>query len=206
MTRAIAVGNAHEVSGYLEDMDKLLLNAGVTNFTARELFRLRKVTPAKYAIPPLSLWANLVNVCKHVAEPLRARVGVPLLVVNGYRPTDYNEAVGGAPHSSHLKGYALDVTVGDVDGDRDVDGEDKAILRAHAADLFVELDGQPIGVGFYLGRVHIEWGRRRLHYASPGSNLDDREIEAARERRNTQPIALPPGRFTASTLDDDLDE
>jgi hypothetical protein len=85
--------------------------------------------------------------------------------------------------------------VWDADGDKDHDSKDMAILRAHASDFFVENERDPIGLGYYWGDLHIEWGRRRLTYSgkkAPG--LDDRELEAARDRRTTQPITI--GRVT----------
>lgn len=198
--KATKIGNAAECAAELEEMDKLLMAAGVTHFTARECFGLRwdKIAHALYpghgkgklyAIPPRHAWVGMVDLCRHVAEPLRERLGVPLRVLNGYRPPAYNTAVKGAGTSSHLSAIAFDVTVFDADGDKDHDSKDMAILRGHAADFFVENERDPIGLGFYWGDLHIEWGRRRLTYSgkkAPG--LDDRELKAARERKHTAPI------------------
>lgn len=42
-------------------------------------------------------------------EQLRALVGRPLHVVSGYRCPEHNRAVGGAKHSQHLTGRAVDL-------------------------------------------------------------------------------------------------
>lgn len=181
--KPFAVGPASAMSSYLDAMDARLRAAGVRHFHAREVMLLRKAPHGPiYAAPPIDQWDDLVGVCRYVAEPLREMIGVPLKVLNGYRPPDYNRSVKGASRSSHIISCALDLTCGDADEDGDIDSEDRAILRAHAADLYVELADQRIGVGFYWGNVHVEWGRRRLSYASRGSNLDEREIAAARKR------------------------
>jgi zinc D-Ala-D-Ala carboxypeptidase len=48
-------------------------------------------------------------------ELLRARVGKPLTIVSGYRCPEHNRAVGGAPHSQHLSGRAVDPVAGYCD-------------------------------------------------------------------------------------------
>lgn len=181
MSRALAAGQAPKVQSYLNAIDDLLRAAGVRHFNARELTALRKV-PGVYAIPPREYWPRLAALSVNVLEPLRVRMGVPLRILNGYRPSDYNKAVGGAARSSHLWGYAADVTCGDADADGDIDSADRALLRAAAADMFVSMPSAKIGFGFYAGNIHAEWGRRRIAYASPGSDLDERELEAARAR------------------------
>jgi zinc D-Ala-D-Ala carboxypeptidase len=44
-------------------------------------------------------------------EALRARVGKPIHVNCAYRCPAHNQAVGGAPHSLHLRGEAADICV-----------------------------------------------------------------------------------------------
>ncbi|MBU0572011.1 MAG: peptidase M15 [Candidatus Omnitrophica bacterium] len=48
-------------------------------------------------------------------ERLRTRVKYPIIVTSGYRTEEHNEEVGGAPHSYHLKGMAIDCVVNDPD-------------------------------------------------------------------------------------------
>lgn len=52
--------------------------------------------------------ARLIALCEHVLEPLRREFG-PLVINSGYRCTALNRAVGGVPHSQHLRGEAADV-------------------------------------------------------------------------------------------------
>lgn len=47
------------------------------------------------AVPALRRW------CQLIGEPLRDRFG-PVRVTSGYRTTDYNRSVGGAPASYHV--------------------------------------------------------------------------------------------------------
>lgn len=42
-------------------------------------------------------------------DDLRDRVGFSLVITSSYRSPEYNEKVGGAPRSMHLKGRAVDV-------------------------------------------------------------------------------------------------
>lgn len=45
-------------------------------------------------------------------ELLRATIGRPLKIVSGFRCAEHNRAVGGAPHSEHLTGNAVDPEAG----------------------------------------------------------------------------------------------
>jgi uncharacterized protein YcbK (DUF882 family) len=42
-------------------------------------------------------------------EELRAAVGLPLVVLSGYRTAAHNRAIGGAANSQHVQGRALDL-------------------------------------------------------------------------------------------------
>jgi uncharacterized protein YcbK (DUF882 family) len=44
-------------------------------------------------------------------EMIRNHFGRPVKVTSGYRCTNYNKQVGGAPDSRHLQGLAVDVVV-----------------------------------------------------------------------------------------------
>ena len=44
------------------------------------------------------------------AEILRAELGEPLPIISGYRDPAYNASVGGAPHSIHTFGLAMDIS------------------------------------------------------------------------------------------------
>lgn len=51
---------------------------------------------------------NLEMLCQAVLEPLRGRVGRPIVISSGYRPRALNEAIGGSPNSAHMFGLAAD--------------------------------------------------------------------------------------------------
>lgn len=53
---------------------------------------------------------NLRKLCTEVLEPLRKRVG-RVIITSGYRCQELNKAVGGVPHSQHLRGEAADIYV-----------------------------------------------------------------------------------------------
>ena len=54
---------------------------------------------------------RLINLCKNVLEPLRARVSKPINVSSGFRNEQLNQAVGGVKESQHRRGEAADVSV-----------------------------------------------------------------------------------------------
>ena len=51
-------------------------------------------------------------------DTARDTAGVPFKITSGYRSKEHNEAVGGVPNSSHLRGYAADIACTDSGGDR----------------------------------------------------------------------------------------
>lgn len=54
---------------------------------------------------------NLLDLCSKL-DLIRELLGCPMLVHCMYRPTKYNELVGGAPASAHLDGKAIDFDLG----------------------------------------------------------------------------------------------
>lgn len=108
----IAVGPPEDtaISALLDEMRAAWDAQGVdTTISPREFTRLRKAPGQPSAIPPRSSWADTGRFLAAVWNPLRRGLGQPINVVNGYRPADYNAAVGGAPKSLHVRGLALDL-------------------------------------------------------------------------------------------------
>ncbi len=77
-------------------------------------------------------------------------------VVNGHRHPQYNERVGGASKSRHLQGEAIDISVGDIDGDgRYSESKDKGIVLDLLEKEIIRSEG---GIGRYPGSrsVHFD--------------------------------------------------
>ena len=54
---------------------------------------------------------NIKALVLNVLDPLRARVGRPIIITSGYRSQRVNELVGGSKTSQHLSGKAADIHV-----------------------------------------------------------------------------------------------
>ena len=59
-------------------------------------------------LPPLAQ-ANVRALVENVLDPVREKLGRPIVVNSGYRCREYNLAVGGVKHSQHLVGEAADI-------------------------------------------------------------------------------------------------
>jgi hypothetical protein len=65
--------------------------------------------------------ANLVTLCNHM-ETIRQFIGnKPIQSHCAYRPAAYNELIGGAPHSAHVIGKAMDFHVVEYGGNNGCD-------------------------------------------------------------------------------------
>ena len=65
--------------------------------------------PELQDLPTNEQIAHLVYLCATVLEPLREKIGRPLVVNSGYRSKALNKAVGGVANSYHLEGLAADL-------------------------------------------------------------------------------------------------
>ena len=61
--------------------------------------------------PPPEAQQALRTLVEQVLDPLREQLGRPVRVTSGYRGAEINRAVGGAPHSQHVLGEAVDLVV-----------------------------------------------------------------------------------------------
>ena len=60
------------------------------------------------------LWIVLTNIrdlINNVLDPLRARIGRPIIITSGYRSRQVNELIRGSKKSQHLSGQAADFHV-----------------------------------------------------------------------------------------------
>jgi len=93
-------------------------------------------------------------------------MGVPLSL-RGYRPPDYNKAVGGAPSSTHLWFAALDLYPPSADRSR---------LGLEGAKLYLKHSGEAIGLGIYgkpnPSDIHLDTGKSRRTWRETNYFLD----------------------------------
>ena len=64
-------------------------------------------------IPTPEILKAMTNVANACFEPLRVWYGKPIRVSSFYRCTLLNDVLGGSKTSQHVKGEAIDLTVGD---------------------------------------------------------------------------------------------
>lgn len=162
----VGVRGDPELEALLIEMDDELASAGITSFSAAEVTKMRKTPGPSYAVPPRSYWPRMITTLQLV-QRIRDDWGRPISVYNGYRPEDYNKAVGGAKGSRHQWFEAVDLL---PQGDRD----DFAQL---VATYYVrEGSAQNMGFGVYgkPGRVtgvHVDthgkrkWGEAGYYIA-----------------------------------------
>ena len=64
-------------------------------------------------LPPLAR-ENVKALVSEVLDPVREKLGMPIVVNSGYRCEMHNKDVGGVKNSQHLKGEAADLTCSDL--------------------------------------------------------------------------------------------
>ena len=64
-------------------------------------------------LPPLAR-ENVKALVREVLDPVREKLGKPVVVNSGYRCEKHNIEVGGVRNSQHLRGEAVDVTCADL--------------------------------------------------------------------------------------------
>jgi len=79
------------------------------------------------------------------------------IIVNGHRHPRYNEEVGGAKLSRHIKGEAVDILIEDINLDGYIDKSDKDIVL----DLLeTKIIGNEGGIGLYPGTDNVHYDVR----------------------------------------------
>ena len=78
-------------------------------------------------------------------------------IVNGFRHPAYNEKVGGASLSRHLKGQALDLQIGDINNDGYANQKDKTIVLDFLENKIIKNEG---GIGKYPGTMSVHFDVR----------------------------------------------
>lgn len=79
------------------------LHEFLSSETAARMGREIEVTP--------DVLASLQRLCQQVLEPIRVKLGKPIVITSGYRPGWLNAAIGGSRTSAHMTGNAADIKV-----------------------------------------------------------------------------------------------
>ena len=82
------------------------------NFTITEL--VKSDTAKQNGInntPDINSLDNLLELVFFVLQPLRDKLGKPMIITSGFRSKKVNELVGGVSNSQHLYGQACDFVV-----------------------------------------------------------------------------------------------
>ena len=101
-------------------------------------FSLKEMTESQTAkehgianVPPPEVVENLQRLCTHTLEPLREKLGLPIIITSGYRTKDLNEIIVHASRKSqHLVGCAADFHLGHTDFTDDTDKRRKRLIQA----------------------------------------------------------------------------
>ena len=101
----------------------------------------RLAQPAKQL--PYGIEENLDSLVSNVLEPVRERLGKPIVVNSGFRCPLHNKTVGGVANSQHVRGEACDCRCED---------------NRRLAKIIVEL-GKFDQVIVYPTFIHVSWKR-----------------------------------------------
>jgi len=88
---------------------------GCKNFTWREALYCPQWNI--YAVPTDEVIKRITTFAPRV-QAVRDFLGLPMLVVNWWRPPRYNKLIGGADFSQHMDGGAIDFRCPGIDGDQ----------------------------------------------------------------------------------------
>jgi len=169
-----------EVEAALSEMQDYLTSHGVKNYvTAAEFCTLPKGKPVvkgkrPVAVPPRNLWPNTVQTLL-VFDKIREEWGRPI-TIRGYRPRDYNKAVGGSKRSIHQWAGAVDCKIQNYTRP---EREQFALL---VASFVIDNPDEKMGFGVYsegmpVKTVHFDtgWQQRswedRIRFCSQSSRV-----------------------------------
>ena len=163
-----------EIAALLSEFDDYLASYGVGKYTcAEEMFGMPEAPKIAgrrpVAIPPRTLWENAIPTLAAFDE-IRESYGKPL-PIRGYRPVDYNAAVGGAPRSIHQWNGAIDIKIRDS-GATQSERKDFALLVARYT---LDHPDGAWGFGVYNDpptTVHIDSGYTRRSWENGKKYLD----------------------------------
>ena len=80
------------------------------NFTLEEF--VESETAKKYSIPNKPTEKEVYRIyilCEKLLQPLRNKLGMPVIINSGFRSKELNKIIGGVKNSQHLMGQAADI-------------------------------------------------------------------------------------------------
>lgn len=138
----------------LKKLRMMLRENEVRHFSAEEL--LVHTEEPENALPTPRMLVNIMPTVI-VADRIRDKLGVPLIVTSAYRAPAYNRLVGGGTKSQHQLFTALDL-VPKPKTDSSVKNLHELALEARG-ELFeaVWASSVPAGVGTYFPHARLDW-------------------------------------------------
>jgi len=142
----------------IEALQRMISDAGIEHFSARELGRLNANAWSgdSFALPDADHLERIIPTLK-LADEIRERWCAPVLVISGYRPAGYNQNIGGKDESQHKYFRALDIRPA-----REPFDLERYFNIVRSVVYGAREDGQNVGLGLYYdgrGRfAHIDVG------------------------------------------------
>lgn len=62
-------------------------------------------------MPDIDSLDNMLELIVHCLQPIRDKIGKPMIITSGYRNAKVNKLVGGVDNSQHCTGQAVDFTI-----------------------------------------------------------------------------------------------
>lgn len=140
------------------------------HFTLEELTRSQAATRRGISNVPNEVHIrNLIQLCEHILEPLRMRLGRPVYVNSGYRCPELNSLIGGSRTSQHMRGEAADIEV-------------QGMTAPEVFEFILERSGVPYDqvIQEFGEWVHISWSKTPRHAALLAFKNDEGETEYRR--------------------------
>ena len=130
----------------------LSLNPETQNERLSPHFALKEFTKSPTAIklgikniPPQEAVENLKRLCKGTLEPLREKLGLPIIITSGFRTKALNDMLShSSERSQHMLGQAADfyVSQGAVQGEAEASGSKFKVQCSDAASSKVKVQGE----------------------------------------------------------------
>lgn len=132
-----------------------MMNYLSEHFTLDEMTRSQTATEKRIDNTPSDAAVrNLKILCTQVLEPVRAKIGRPIVITSGYRCAKLNAAVGGVPKSYHTKGMAADIRIDNI---KDAYNLAKLLNERPLTDLVL------IEHSSSAQWLHVQWSRYPRH-------------------------------------------